>query len=70
MLMTAFLYWCAGTGGAGAHSGMKAKLQASLPWLFRSCHRLELACKDAFISPLFEELSETFLRLLVILKIP
>ena len=32
--MTVFLYWCAGTGGAsvnvGAHSGMKAKLQASL----------------------------------------
>ena len=47
----------AGTDGAsvnvGAHGGMKAKLQGSSPWLFWSwcfAHRLELACKDAFIS--------------------
>ena len=50
----------------GAHGGMKAKLQASLPWLFWSwyfAHRLELACKDAFISPLFQEIGEMLLRL-------
>ena len=60
----------AGAGGASvnvsAHGGMKAKLQSSSPWLFWSwcfAHRLELACKDAFISPLFQEISEMLLRL-------
>ena len=59
-----------GTYGAsvnvGAHGSMKVKLQASLPWLFWSwcfAHRLELACKDAFISPLIQEISEMLLRL-------
>ena len=50
----------------GAHGRMKAKLQSSSPWLFWSwcfAHRLELACKDAFISPLFQEISEMLLRL-------
>ena len=50
----------------GANGGMKAKLQSSSPWLFWSwcfAHRLELACKDAFISPLFQEISEMLLRL-------
>ena len=60
----------AGTDGAsvniGAHSGMKGKLQADLPWLFWSwcfAHRLELACKDAFTSPLFLVINEMLLRL-------
>ena len=60
----------AGTDGAsvnvGAHGGMKATLQNSLPWLFWSwcfVYRLELACKDAFISPLFHEISVMLLRL-------
>ena len=60
----------AGTDGAsvnvGAHSGMKAKLQADIPWLFWSwcfAHRLELACKEAFISPLFSSIDEMLLRL-------
>ena len=60
----------AGTDGAsvnvGAHGGMKAKLQSGSPWLFWSwcfAHQLELACKDAFISPLFQEVSEMLLRL-------
>ena len=50
----------------GAHGGTKAKLQASLPWLFWSwcfAHRVELSCKDAVIGPLFQELSEMLLRL-------
>ena len=62
----------AGTDGAsvniGAHSGMKGKLQADLPWLFWSwcfAHRLELACKDGFTNPLFLVINE----MLLILKI-
>lgn len=59
-----------GTDGAsvnvGIHNGMKAKMQATLPWLhwvWCFSHRLELACKDAFSSPLFTEINEMLLRL-------
>lgn len=59
-----------GTDGAavnvGEHSGLKGQLQRALPWLFWSwcyAHRLELACKDAFSSPLFSNIEEMLLRL-------
>ena len=59
-----------GTDGAsvnvGVHTGMKAQMQEVLPWLFWSwcfSHRLELACKDAFTSPLFKKINEMLLRL-------
>ena len=59
-----------GTDGASVNiakqNGMKAKMQREIPWLFWAwcyAHRLELACADALISPLFKELSEMLLRL-------
>ena len=46
----------------GVHSGMKVKMQDTLP------HRLELACKDAFKSLLFAAISEMLIRLLYLYK--
>ena len=50
----------------GVHNGMKAQLQATLPWLFWTwcfSQRLELACQDAFQSSLFTKINEMLLRL-------
>ena len=54
-----------GTDGAsvniGCHNGVK---QSMFPWLFWAwcfSHRLELACKDSFTSPLFNEVNEMLL---------
>jgi len=62
-----------GTDGAsvniGRQNGMKAKLEKHLPWLFWAwCygHCLELACKDALTSNLFQNVSEMLLRLYLI----
>ena len=59
-----------GTDGASVNvssqNGMRGKLQAALPWLYWVwCygHRLELACKDAFSSHLFQDIDEMMLRL-------
>ena len=59
-----------GTDGAsvnvGVHNGMKAQMQETLPWLYWAwcfSHRLELACKDAFSSSLFQDINEMLLRL-------
>ena len=59
-----------GTDGASVNvsgqNGMKGKMQRQLPWIFWAwcyAHRLELACKDAFSSQLFKDLSEMLLRL-------
>ena len=59
-----------GTDGASVNvsnqNGMRGKLQAALPWLFWAwcyAHRLELACKDAFSSRLFQDIDEMLLRL-------
>ena len=59
-----------GTDGASVNvsnqNGMRGKLQAALPWLFWAwcyAHRLELACKDAFSSCLFQDIDEMLLRL-------
>ena len=55
----------------GQHNGLRAKLIAALPWLFWSwcfSHRLELACKDSFVSPLYESVSDMLLRLYVLYK--
>ena len=64
-----------GTDGAsvnvGIHSGMKAQMQNTLPWLFWAwcfSHRLELACKDSFKSPLFTAINEMLLRLFYLYK--
>ena len=41
------------------------------PWLFWAwcfSHRLELACKDSFTSPLFNEVNEMLLRLYYLYK--
>ena len=50
----------------GQHSGLTGKLVTALPWLFWSwcySHRLELACKNSFVSPLCNAVSEMLLRL-------
>ena len=59
-----------GTDGASVNiaeqNGMKEKIQRELPWLFWGwcyAHRLELACKDSFISELFKNISDMLLRL-------
>ena len=55
----------------GQHKGLRAKLIAALPWLFWPwcfSHRLELACKDSFVSPLYESVSDMLLRLYVLYK--
>ena len=47
-------------------NGVRGQLQKALPWLFWSwcfAHRLELAFKDAFVSPLFKDVEEMLLRL-------
>lgn len=62
-----------GTDGAsvnvGEHNGLKAQMQQALPWLFWSwcyAHRLELACKSAFSSSLFTDITDMLLRLFYI----
>ena len=38
------------------HNGVRGQMQHALPWLFWSwcfSHRLELACKDSFVSAIF-----------------
>ena len=59
-----------GTDGAAVNvsdqNGMRGKLQAALPWLYWAwcyAHRLELACKDAFSSRLFQDIDDMLLRL-------
>ena len=59
-----------GTDGASVNiapiNDMRAQLQGALPWLFWSwcyAHQLELACKDAFASPLCSAILEMLLRL-------
>ena len=48
----------------GQHSDLRGKLVTALPWLFWSwCyfHRLEVACKNSFVSPLCNAVSEMLL---------
>jgi len=55
----------------GQHNGMRGKLLAALPWLFWSwcySHRLELACKNSFVSPLYESVPDMLLRLYYLYK--
>ena len=59
-----------GTDGASVNvshqNGMRGKLQAALPWLYWAwcySHRLELACKDSFISRLFHDIDDMLLKL-------
>ena len=59
-----------GTDGASVnvanHNGMKSMMLDSHPWLVWSwcyAHRLELACKNALHSKLFEDVDEMLLRL-------
>ena len=59
-----------GTDGAavniGEQNGMRGRLQHELPWMFWAwcyAHQLELACKDAFTSTLFTDISEMLMRL-------
>ena len=59
-----------GTDGASNNiaeqNGMKGKIQTKLPWIYwASCyaHYLELACKEALMSPLFKDIVEMLLRL-------
>lgn len=59
-----------GTDGASVNisdqNGMRGKIQRELPWILWAwcyAHRLELACKDALSSPLFQEIEEMLLRL-------
>ena len=59
-----------GTDGASVNvseqNGMRGKLQGVMPWLFWAwcyAHRLELACRDAMSSKLFQDLVEMLLRL-------
>ena len=51
----------------GNVNGLKGKIQGALPWLLWTwcyAHCLELACKDAFSSPLLSMIQEMLLRLL------
>ena len=59
-----------GTDGAAVNvagtGGLKGQLTQALPWIYWSwcyAHRLELACRDAFISPLFSAIENLLLRL-------
>jgi len=59
-----------GTDGAAVNiaetNGLKGQLTQALPWIFWSwcyAHRLELACRDAFTSPLFSAIEDLLLRL-------
>lgn len=47
-------------------NGMKGKMQKKLEWLFWAwcfAHRLELACKDSFVSKTFTSITDMLLRL-------
>ena len=64
-----------GTDGASVnlkvHNGLWGQMQIALPLLFWSwcyAHRLELAYKAAFSSPLFQDLEEFLLRLYYLYK--
>lgn len=53
------------------HSGMRGKMQNALPWLMWSwCyeHELELACKSALTSLLFQDIGEMLLCLYYLYK--
>ena len=59
-----------GTDGASVNisgqNGMKGRMQKELPWLFWAwcfAHRLELACKDSFVSEIFKSITDMLLRL-------
>ena len=59
-----------GTDGASVniarHNGLKGQIQNAIPWFYWCwcyAHRLELACKDGFCSPLFVSIQEMLLRL-------
>ena len=59
-----------GTDGASVNisgqNGMKGRMQHELPWLFWAwcfAHRLELACKDSFVSEIFTSITDMLLRL-------
>ena len=48
------------------HNGVRGQMQRALPWLFWSwcfSHRLELACKDSFVSATFLAVQEMLLCL-------
>lgn len=48
------------------HNGVRGHMQRALPWLIWSwcfSHRLELACKDSFVSATFLAVQEMLLRL-------
>ena len=48
------------------HSGVRRQMQHALPWLFWSwcfSHRMELACKDSFVSAMFLSVQEMLLHL-------
>lgn len=54
-------------------NGLRGQMQQALPFLFWSwcyAHRLELACRDAFISSLFSLINEMLLRLYYIYESP
>ena len=45
------------------HNGVRGQMQHALPWLFWSwcfSHRLELACKDSFVSAIFSQFRKCF----------
>ena len=51
---------------AAEYNGVREQMQRVLPWLFWSwcfSHRLELACKDSFMSAMFLAVQEMLLRL-------
>ena len=59
-----------GTDGAAVNissqNGMMGRMQQQIPrlfWAWCYAHRLELACKDAFKSPLFSDITDTLLKL-------
>ena len=59
-----------GTDGASVNisgqNGMKGRMQHELPWLFWAwcfAHRLELACKDSFVSEIFTSITDMLLCL-------
>ena len=50
----------------GDHTGLKAQMQQALPWSWCYAHWVELACKNAFCSSLFNNIVEMLLRLFYI----
>ena len=57
------------TVNVAEQNGLRGRMQHGLPWLFWSwcfAHGLELACSNAFTSPLFCRVEEKLLRLFYI----